>query len=107
MVANKPQFTKEDLVFDEEGRVVIEMEESTLLDEGHQTNVIRLMPPKMKHLRALDKIPGDIGKSIKLISVLANIPISSVEEISLRDINLKISPVLEYLTGESQESGEA
>jgi hypothetical protein len=103
---SKAKLTKEDLQFDEKGLIIITLERSTFLDEGNPTSIIKLREPKMKDVKALDKIQGDISKSLKLVSVLANIPMSSVDEISLYDFNVKIAPVMEYLTGESQEIGD-
>ena len=52
-------------------------------DEIRELEFIR---PKVKHLKKLDAVSGDIAKTAKMIEVCANIPPSVVDEIDSSDL---------------------
>jgi hypothetical protein len=89
----------------EDGRYIVEL--STPI-EAHGETVTRLLirEPKVAHLRALDKVQGDVAQTAKLLSILSDVPLSSVDQLLLRDLKSRISPVLDALMGESQATGE-
>lgn len=47
---------------------------------------LKFTPPKVKHLKQLDNVTGDISKTAKMIEVCANIPPSVVNEIAAKDL---------------------
>jgi hypothetical protein len=73
---------------------------------GETLNTLRMREPRMRHMKALDKVEGGAAKTTKLISVLADIPLVSAEEITTLDLTKRINPVLLALMGESIQTGE-
>ncbi len=51
-----------------------------------EISVIKLKRPKVKHLKAMDRVQGDVSKVIEMISELANVPPSVVGEFDLDDL---------------------
>ncbi|RMG58794.1 MAG: phage tail assembly protein [Gammaproteobacteria bacterium] len=52
---------------------------------GEVIDTLELPRPRVKHLKALDEAEGDVDKSVRLISALAAIPPSAVEEMDGED----------------------
>lgn len=52
---------------------------------GETIDTLELPRPRVKHLKALDEAVGDVEKSVRLISALAGIPPSAVEEMDGED----------------------
>ena len=73
---------------------------------GETIHQLTIHPPKVKHLKMMDAVKGDTQKTIVLVSALANIPQSSVEEVTGFDMAQKIAPVISNFLGASQETGE-
>jgi hypothetical protein len=72
---------------------------------GEEVTELTLADCKVKHLKATDKEQGDLGKIAALIVALANIPPSSVDEISVADFKMLSEEVAGFLLN-SQETGE-
>ncbi len=72
---------------------------------GQQVTELQLDRPKVKHLKAMDRVEGQIGKTAVLIEKLANIPASSVDEISTHDL-VKIGEALSDFLPGSLQTGE-
>ncbi|HXG47685.1 MAG TPA: phage tail assembly protein [Methylomirabilota bacterium] len=53
---------------------------------GETITELKLKKPKAKALRAFDRAQGDIAGSFELISDLAGIPPSAVDELDVEDI---------------------
>lgn len=73
---------------------------------GETVYALSLKPPILRDLKAMDAVKGEMAKTIQLISQLAQIPLSSAEEISAQDLTEKIAPVLAGFLGNSQATGE-
>lgn len=57
------------------------------IERGSETvTELTFMRPKVKHLKKLDMVTGDIAKTAKMIEVCANIEPSTVDEIDARDL---------------------
>lgn len=52
---------------------------------GETIEALELARPRVKHLKVLDEIKGDVERSVRLISALASIPPSAVEEMDGED----------------------
>ena len=94
----------EDLLI-ENGKYVIELSEP-IQAYGELTTKLLLEKPRMKHLKRIDSVKGDISQTVALLAILANVPNSAVEEITIADIRQRVEPVLDALMGESQKTGE-
>jgi hypothetical protein len=66
------------------------------------------MPDKItvKHLKAADDAKGEVGKAAALIGALANIPPSSVDQISARDFIRIQGEIGDFLPDALKTSGE-
>ncbi len=56
--------------------------------EGKKVTELELGRPKVKHLKATDGVKGDIEKVAALISEMACIPPSSVDQIDAEDFSV-------------------
>lgn len=57
------------------------------IERGSETvTQLDFIQPKVKHLKKLDGVTGDIAKTAKMIEICANIPPSTVDEIDAKDI---------------------
>lgn len=59
---------------------------------------------QVKHLKAMDEAKGDIGKLAALISALADIPSSSVDQLSAEDFTV-ISEAMAGFLPQSRPTG--
>lgn len=72
---------------------------------GETITKLTLARPKVKHLKVVDSVEGDIEKSIALIAELSGLPPSSVEEIDGVDF-AKLSETLgKYLKKGAPKTG--
>lgn len=53
---------------------------------GEEISELTLKRPKVKHLKVIDGIDGDVEAAITLISKLADIPPSAVEDLDAEDM---------------------
>jgi hypothetical protein len=73
---------------------------------GETVETIELKRPTVKHLRAMDKAAGDVDRVASLISELAVLPPSSVDQIDAEDFGA-ISDVIAVFFGNSPLAGPA
>jgi hypothetical protein len=68
------------------------------LDEEKTLEALTL-PRKIKgkHLKAMDKAPGEMGKTLALIASLANIPASAADDLDGRDVDLILQAMTPFL----------
>ena len=76
--------------------------------DGERTLDALAMPKKVKgkHLKAMDKAEGEMGKSYALLGKLAGIPSHAVEEMDGRDIVLCLEAMRPFLP-RSRKTGKA
>lgn len=57
------------------------------------------MPNKIKgkHLQAMDKASGEMGKTLALLATLARIPVAAAGELDSRDIDVAMKAVTPFL----------
>mgnify|MGYP006174492783 CR=1 FL=1 len=99
-----------DLERNTDGKVVIRLETPIKLKSGNGNETVidelALREPKIKDLKLFDSAKGNTEAMIKLLGQLAQLEVTVVEHVSVRDLNLRINPVMEALMGESPETGE-
>ncbi len=59
---------------------------------------------KGKHMKAMDKVVGEVGKSLALAGALAGVPAQAMDELDARDLDL-VMVVLEPFLPKSQRTG--
>lgn len=59
----------------------------TIQAHGAEVQELSFREPTVAHLRVLDESKGKIDQTIRLISALADIPISSVEQMAAPDFD--------------------
>lgn len=52
---------------------------------------------KGKHLKAMDKVQGEMGKTLALIAALASIPVQAADELDGRDVDLAMQAMMPFL----------
>lgn len=67
--------------------------------EGERTIEELVIPKgvKGKHLVAMDKAEGEMGKTLALIAALARIPVHAARELDGRDVDLALYAILPFL----------
>ncbi|CAP44771.1 hypothetical protein [Bordetella petrii] len=65
-----------------------------------ERTIERLVLPKKikgKHLQAMDKAAGEMGKTLALLATLARIPVAAAGELDARDIDVAMKAVTPFL----------
>jgi len=52
---------------------------------------------KGKHLKAMDKVQGEMSKTLALIAALASIPVQAADELDGRDVDLAMQAIEPFL----------
>ncbi len=66
---------------------------------GETVSVLHLERPKVKHLKVIDEAPGDIERGARLISALAGIPPSAVDQLDAEDFMAASQAVADFFGG--------
>ncbi|HLJ63258.1 MAG TPA: phage tail assembly protein [Stellaceae bacterium] len=66
---------------------------------GSEVRALKLHRPKVKQLRTLAGYESGIDRSVALISIVAGIPPSSVDELDGRDFNTLSGALADFLSG--------
>lgn len=76
--------------------------------EGERTLEALTLPRgvKGKHMVAMDKAEGEMGKTLALIAKLAGIPPHAARELDGRDVDLVTQPILPFLP-KLQQTGQS
>lgn len=68
------------------------------LDDEQTLEALRLpRRVKGKHLKAMDKAAGEMGKTLALIASLASIPASAADDLDGRDVDLILQAMMPFL----------
>jgi len=75
------------------------------VDAGSETiDELRLTRPKVKHLKQMDEIEGDVAKAEMMISVLSGVPLSVISNMDAVDF-AKAGEVLDGFLGSALPIG--
>lgn len=67
--------------------------------DGERTLEVLTLPRsvKGKHLMAMDKAAGEMGKTLALLAALARIPMHAAQELDGRDVNVAMQAITPFL----------
>lgn len=75
--------------------------------DGTELSQLALRKPKAKDLRVFDKVKGEIAGTYELISKLAGIPVSQVDEMDIDDVGQVMAWVADFLPAQlADRAGE-
>jgi len=83
--------------------VIVQLQEPLTFKPGklddERTVDVLTMPKKVrgKHLQAMDKANGEMGKTLALLCALARIPIAAAGELDARDVDLAMRAMFPFL----------
>ncbi len=69
--------------------------------EEREISEVTLERPKAKHLKGSELERGDVGKTVKLISMLSGLPLAVIEELDSQDM-LAIGEEVDRMMGKPQ-----
>lgn len=68
-----------------------------ILVENEEIAELTLREPTVKDLLAQDKVAGDMARMVLMVGQLANLPKSSVEQLTAKDFTRTASKVADFL----------
>lgn len=71
---------------------------------GDRIDKLTFTRPKVKHLKSMDKVQGEMSKSIALVAALSGVPVSVVEQLDAADF-ARCSEVIADFLGMRRETG--
>lgn len=66
---------------------VIQLKYPIIFNDEQVTEITLPERLKLKHLKAMDAMTGEVGKIAALIGSMANLPMSAVDQIDVEDFN--------------------
>ena len=73
--------------------------------DGVMTDTLKLRRPKVRDIKMMDQYPGDVEKSIYLLSALCEIPPDAVEEMDANDFGRISEKVSGFMPSAGRMSG--